>query len=74
MKNVLILGGGTVGTMVANRLVRELEPSEWQALAASETLNVSLLGLLWRARQPDVRRGIALLLRLVEVSLDEPKS
>lgn len=30
MKRLLILGGGTAGTMVANRLVHELDMSEWQ--------------------------------------------
>ncbi|MCS6826483.1 MAG: NAD(P)/FAD-dependent oxidoreductase [Caldilinea sp.] len=29
MKRLLILGGGTAGTMVANRLVRELDMNEW---------------------------------------------
>jgi len=29
MKRLLILGGGTAGTMVANRLVHELDMSEW---------------------------------------------
>jgi sulfide:quinone oxidoreductase len=30
MKRVLILGAGTAGTMVANRLVHELDGAEWQ--------------------------------------------
>ncbi len=30
MKKLVILGGGTAGTMVANRLSRELEPEEWE--------------------------------------------
>ncbi len=30
MKRLLILGGGTAGTMVANRLVRELDEQEWK--------------------------------------------
>lgn len=30
MKRLLILGGGTAGTMVANRLVHELDRAEWQ--------------------------------------------
>ena len=30
MKRLLILGGGTAGTMVANRLVHELDMEEWQ--------------------------------------------
>ncbi len=30
MKKLLILGGGTAGTMVANRLGRELDSEEWQ--------------------------------------------
>ncbi len=30
MKRLLILGAGTAGTMVANRLVHELDMSEWQ--------------------------------------------
>ncbi len=30
MKKLLILGGGTAGTMVANRLGRELDPDAWQ--------------------------------------------
>ncbi len=30
MKKLLILGAGTAGTMVANRLSHELDPSEWQ--------------------------------------------
>ncbi len=30
MKRLLILGGGTAGTMVANRLVHELDMAEWQ--------------------------------------------
>ena len=30
MKKLLILGGGTAGTMVANRLGRELDAEEWQ--------------------------------------------
>ena len=30
MKKGVILGGGTAGTMVANRLSRELEPEEWE--------------------------------------------
>ncbi|MCB0045890.1 MAG: NAD(P)/FAD-dependent oxidoreductase [Caldilineaceae bacterium] len=30
MKKVLILGAGTAGTMVANRLSHELDPLEWQ--------------------------------------------
>ena len=29
MKRLLILGGGTAGTMVANRLVHELDMAEW---------------------------------------------
>jgi len=29
MRNVVILGGGTVGTMMANRLVKHLHPEEW---------------------------------------------
>ncbi len=30
MKRLVILGAGTAGTTVANRLVRELEPEEWE--------------------------------------------
>jgi sulfide:quinone oxidoreductase len=30
VKRLLILGAGTAGTMVANRMVRELDPSEWK--------------------------------------------
>jgi len=30
MKRILILGAGTAGTMVANRLVKELDRSEWK--------------------------------------------
>jgi len=30
MKKLLILGAGTAGTMVANRLYRLLDPDEWQ--------------------------------------------
>jgi len=30
MKRVLILGGGTAGTLVANKLYQELDPDEWQ--------------------------------------------
>lgn len=30
MKRLLILGGGTAGTMLANRLVHVLEPQEWK--------------------------------------------
>jgi sulfide:quinone oxidoreductase len=30
MKRLLILGGGTAGTMVANRLVHELDTAEWR--------------------------------------------
>lgn len=30
MKRLLILGGGTAGTMAANRLVHKLDPHEWQ--------------------------------------------
>ena len=30
MKNLLILGGGTAGTMMANKLRKELKASEWQ--------------------------------------------
>jgi len=30
MKRLLILGGGTAGTMVANRMVHELDMAEWQ--------------------------------------------
>src|SRR5512139_1462238 len=30
MKNLLILGAGTAGTMVANRLSRVLDAGEWQ--------------------------------------------
>ncbi|HRI80218.1 MAG TPA: FAD/NAD(P)-binding oxidoreductase [Cyclobacteriaceae bacterium] len=30
MKNVLILGGGTAGTMMANKLRKELSSSQWQ--------------------------------------------
>ena len=37
MKRVLILGGGTAGTMVANRLVRELPPEEWRVTVVDES-------------------------------------
>ncbi len=37
MKHVLILGGGTAGTMVANRLAHELEPDEWQITVVDES-------------------------------------
>ena len=30
MRRLLVLGGGTAGTMVVNRLRRELHPSEWE--------------------------------------------
>ena len=30
MKNLLILGGGTAGTMAANKLRRKLDPTQWQ--------------------------------------------
>src|SRR4051794_25654511 len=30
MKRLLILGGGTAGTMVANRLVHKLDAKQWQ--------------------------------------------
>ncbi len=30
MKRLVILGAGTAGTMVANRLAKELEPTEWR--------------------------------------------
>ncbi len=30
MKNLLILGGGTAGTMMANSLARQLDPAQWQ--------------------------------------------
>jgi uncharacterized protein YjgD (DUF1641 family) len=56
------------------RLVRRLSEAYEQAMATTETLNVSLLGLLWRARHRDVRRGVALLLRLVEALPHEPKT
>jgi sulfide:quinone oxidoreductase len=32
MKTVLILGGGTGGTMVANKMVQELDPREWEII------------------------------------------
>ena len=32
MKTLLILGAGTGGTMVANRMVEELDPSEWKII------------------------------------------
>ncbi|MFZ5475164.1 MAG: type III sulfide quinone reductase, selenoprotein subtype [Myxococcota bacterium] len=30
MRHILVLGGGTAGTMMANKLVRRLEPGRWQ--------------------------------------------
>ena len=30
MKNILILGGGTAGTMMANKLYKALDRQEWQ--------------------------------------------
>jgi len=30
MKTFLILGGGTGGTMMANKLVRRLDPQQWK--------------------------------------------
>ena len=37
MKRLLILGGGTAGTMVANRLVHELDPQEWKITIVDAT-------------------------------------
>ena len=36
MKKLLILGGGTAGTMVANRLSRELDPDDWQVTVVDQ--------------------------------------
>ena len=36
MKTLLILGAGTGGTMVANRMVDELDPSEWKIIIADK--------------------------------------
>ena len=36
MKQILILGGGTAGTMVANRLANELEPRDWKITVVDE--------------------------------------
>ena len=30
MKNILILGAGTAGTMMANKLYKALNPKEWK--------------------------------------------
>ncbi len=37
MKRVLILGAGTAGTMVANRLAQELEPDEWKITVVDQS-------------------------------------
>ncbi|MCB0075823.1 MAG: NAD(P)/FAD-dependent oxidoreductase [Anaerolineales bacterium] len=37
MKRLLILGGGTAGTMVANRLVKELESDDWKITVVDES-------------------------------------
>ncbi len=37
MKRVIILGGGTAGTMVANRLARELAPDVWRITLVDES-------------------------------------
>jgi len=34
MKTLLILGGGTAGTMTANKLSRQLNPNEWRVIVA----------------------------------------
>ncbi len=37
MKKILILGGGTAGTMAANRLRQELEPEEWEITVVDQS-------------------------------------
>ncbi len=37
MKKILVLGGGTAGTMAANRLRQELEPEEWEITVVDQS-------------------------------------
>ena len=37
MKRLLVLGAGTAGTMVVNKLSRELDPNEWKITIVDQT-------------------------------------
>ncbi len=39
MKTFLILGGGTGGTMVANKMSHHLDPAEWKIIVVDENEN-----------------------------------
>ncbi len=48
MKNLVILGAGTAGTMMANKLVRALPPSEWSVTVVDrDNVHVYQPGLLF---------------------------
>ena len=47
MKKLLILGGGTAGTMVANRLAHELDRDEWQITIVDQTKHYYQPGFLF---------------------------
>lgn len=48
MKNLVIIGGGTAGTIVANRMSRSLSPKEWDVIVLDpETTHLYQPGLLF---------------------------
>lgn len=48
MKRALILGGGTAGTIMANKLVEALGPHEWQVTAVDrDDVHIYQPGLLF---------------------------
>jgi len=81
MKRVLILGGGTAGTLVANKLYQELDPDEWQiTVVDKDDRHYYQPGFLFipfgiysikqdvmRSRRRYLPRGVELILSEIEV-------
>jgi len=73
MRRVVILGGGTAGTMMANRLVRRLDPNGWKITVVDrDDLHVYQPGLLFLPfgtyrREETIRSRRTLLDRHVEL-------
>jgi sulfide:quinone oxidoreductase len=81
MKRILILGGGTAGTLVANKLYQELDPDEWKITVVDrDDLHFYQPGFLFipfgiykgkqdvtRSRRRYIPRGVELILSEIEV-------
>ena len=39
MKRIVILGAGTAGTIVANKLVQEMDPDQWKITVVDQSEN-----------------------------------